>query len=127
MNLNQVTIPSKDLSLAIPFYEKLGLILIVNTSDTYARFECPVGDSTFSIHKVNELPSGHGTIVYFELDDLDTKVNQLQIEGIDFDLLPCDKPWLWREAHLTDPDGNRIILYHAGKNRKDPPWKLTVE
>jgi catechol 2,3-dioxygenase-like lactoylglutathione lyase family enzyme len=43
MNLNQVTIPSKDVKKAIEFYEKLGLELIVHTHDHYARFLCPKG------------------------------------------------------------------------------------
>ena len=124
MNLNQVTVPSIDLSVSVPFYEKLGLRLIVSTSDYYARFECPDGDSTFSIHKTDKLPTGQGVVVYFEEDKLDWKVEQLQKLGIVFDLLPADQPWLWREAHLTDPDGNLIILFHAGENRKNPPWKL---
>ena len=124
MNLNQVTIPSRDLSVSVPFYEKLGLKLIVSTSDHYARFECPDGDSTFSIHKTNHLFTGQGVVVYFEEEELDTKVAQLQKSGIAFDLLPTDQPWLWREAHLTDPDGNQIILFHAGENRKTPPWRL---
>lgn len=124
MDLNQVTVPSMDLSVSIPFYEKLGLKLIVSTSDHYARFECPNGDSTFSIHKTDKRPTGQSVVVYFEEDDLDAKVEQLQKSGIAFDLLPTNQPWLWREAHLSDPDGNQIILYHAGENRKNPPWKL---
>ena len=48
MNLNQITIPSLDLEKAIPFYEKLGLNLIVKSLPDYARFECPDGNSTFS-------------------------------------------------------------------------------
>lgn len=124
MNLNQVTIPSIDLLVSILFYEKLGLKLIVSSSDQYARFECPDGDSTFSVHKVKTRPTGQGIVVYFEEDNLDEKVVQLQKEGIKFDLLPTNQPWLWREAHLTDPDGNQIILFNAGENRKNPPWRL---
>jgi len=51
MNLNQVTVPSHDLEIAIPFYEKLGLNLIVKALPHYARFECPDGESTFSLHQ----------------------------------------------------------------------------
>ena len=32
--------------------------------------------------------------------------------------------WLWKEASLNDPDGNKIIIYEAGKNRKNPPWRI---
>jgi catechol 2,3-dioxygenase-like lactoylglutathione lyase family enzyme len=124
MNLNQVTIPSLDLKKSVVFYNKLGLHLIVDALPRYARFECPDGKSTFSIHKVEELPKGNGISIYFEDDNLDVLVKQLNEKGIIFTSEPEDKSWLWREAHLQDPDGNKIILYHAGKNRKNPPWKL---
>lgn len=124
MNLNQVTVPSTDVPRAIRFYQTLGLQLIVHTHDNYARFLCPDGEATFSIHRQDTLPSGQGAVVYFELEQLDQKVAQLQAAGIEFDLLPTDQSWLWREARLRDPDGNPLILYYAGKNRKDPPWRL---
>ena len=30
------------------------------------------------------------------------------------------KSWLWREAYLRDPDGNKICLYYAGENGLRP-------
>jgi len=62
MNLNQITVPSLDLTKSIPFYEKIGLKLIVKALPDYARFECP--------------------------------------------------------------DGNLVILYYGGVNRRNPPWKI---
>ena len=124
MNLNQITVPSTDLSKSVPFYQDLGLKLIVKTSPDYARLECLDGDSTFSIHKVDSLPKGEGIYVYFECDDLDEHVKQLIKKGIEFDELPNDKKWLWREARLKDPDNNQLILFYGGDNRKNPPWKL---
>jgi len=41
-----------------------------------------------------------------------------------FEELPNDKKWLWREARLRDTDNNQIILFFAGKNRKNPPWRI---
>ncbi|WP_339916345.1 VOC family protein [Yeosuana marina] len=127
MNLNQVTIPSLDVEESVEFYKKLGLKLIVESFPKYARFESPDGDATFSIHKVENLPKGSGISVYFEDDNLDALVKNLQNKGVEFIELPKDKPWLWREAHLLDPDGNHIILFHAGANRKNPPWRINDE
>jgi len=124
MDLNQVTIPSIDLTKSILFYQNLGLNLVVKSLPHYARFECPDGDSTFSIQEVEVLPWGEGIYIYFECEDLDEKVHGLIKKGIDFDELPEDKSWLWREARLTDPDGNKIILFYGGENRKNPPWKV---
>lgn len=123
MNLNQVTIPSKDVVRAISFYENLGLRLIVHTHDAYARFEAPEGEATFSIHLVDRLPEGAGTIIYFEVEDVAAKVSALKEKGMVFDTEVKAQSWLWTEASLRDPDGNKIIIYKAGENRKNPPWR----
>ena len=124
MNLNQVTLPSLDVERSIAFYQKMGMHLIVRSLPHYARFLCPNGDATFSVHKVDELPHGNTAWIYFECVDLDSTMQQLMSKGITIDEQPEDKPWLWREARLKDPDNNQIILYIAGPNRKDPPWKV---
>ncbi len=122
MKLNQVTVYVSDIERSTQFYCKLGLELIVS-SPHYARFLCPVGDSTFSIHISEEVRPGQTTI-YFECDDLDKRVEGLRRAGLKFESDPTDQPWLWREAYLADPDGHRICLFHAGKNRINPPWRL---
>ena len=124
MILNQITIPSLDVNKATEFYQKLGLHLIVDAKPRYVRFELPDGDATFSIHVVDELPKGDGISVYFQEENLDNYVEQLLKKGFQFDLLPTDQPWLWREARLKDLDGNQLILYSAGQNRKNPPWRI---
>ena len=124
MNLNQITIPSLKVEKAVEFYKTLGLQLIVDALPRYVRFECPDGETTFSIHLVEELPKGDGIAIYFEEDNIDELVRELKSKGIIFTSDPEDKPWLWREAHLVDPDENKIILFHAGENRKNPPWRI---
>lgn len=124
MNLNQITIPSLDVEKATEFYKTLGLTLIVDALPRYVRFECPDGDAILSIHKVDELLKGNSITIYFEDKNLDTLVLSLKQKGITFISDPEDKAYLWREAHLHDPDGNHIILFYAGKNRKNPPWRV---
>ena len=124
MNLNQVTVPSLNVEKAIKFYQKLGLELIVEALPNYARFICSDGNSTFSIHKVEQLPKGDGVYLYFECEDLDNKFKEIEAKGIRFDETPNDKPWLWREARLKDLDNNQIILFFGGENRINPPWKI---
>jgi catechol 2,3-dioxygenase-like lactoylglutathione lyase family enzyme len=62
MNLNQVTISSLDVAKSTEFYKLLGLKLIVDALPRYVRLECPDGDATFSISKVEELPEGNKII-----------------------------------------------------------------
>lgn len=80
MDLNQVTVTVPDLDLAWAFYRTLGLIPIVDARPTYARFRCPDGDSTFSLHQGTAAPGG--TTVYFECADLDAKVTEIEAQGI---------------------------------------------
>lgn len=124
MRLNQVTLPSLDVERGVQFYEKLGLKLIVSALPRYVRFVCLDGQSTLSLHIVDEIKPGEGVCIYFECDDVDETVRQLVEKNVQFDHMPTDQPWLWREARLYDPDGNRIILYTAGENRLNPPWRI---
>ena len=32
--------------------------------------------------------------------------------------------YFYRRRGLPTPDGHEFRLYHAGRNRLDPPWKL---
>lgn len=123
MNLNQVTLPATDVDRSVAFYQDLGLTLIVRSPD-YARFECPDGDATLSVHRRASPGADGGIVVYFECEDLDHRVEALRSHGIAFSQLPTDERWLWREARLCDPAGNVLCLFAAGRNRKHPPWRL---
>jgi catechol 2,3-dioxygenase-like lactoylglutathione lyase family enzyme len=122
VNLNQVTLPALNVEESARFYRALGLQQIVSAPH-YARFECPDGDATFSIHHAERVSPDPGAIIYFECEDLDAVVARLQQQGIRFAQLPTDESWLWREARLLDPSGNLLCLYWAGENRKNPPWR----
>jgi len=125
VNLDQVTVGSTNLERAEEFYAALGLSLIVR-SDTYLRFECPEGDSTFSVELVASVSPGEEVTIYFETGALDATCERLRSLGIEFEHGPTDMPWLWREARLLDPDGHRLCLFHAAENRKRPPWRLPL-
>lgn len=124
MNLNQVTLVCTDYTASVEFYKTLGLTQIVDSPPRYARFETP-GGATLSIHSGQ--PTGPGTVIYFEVDDVDAVVAELQGRGLEFDTQPVDQGWLWREAYLTDPAGNRLCIYNAGQNRRFPPWRIAQE
>ena len=123
MVLNQVTLPALNLPESVEFYTRLGFLQLVD-SPRYARFECPDGDATFSLHTVEAVSSESGVTVYFEDEALDELCAELQARGFDFEQQPTDRSWLWREAILIDPAGNRLCLYRAGDNRKHPPWRM---
>lgn len=124
MHLNQITLPATDVERSALFYRNMRFTQIVGSTPRYARFECPDGDATFSVHLVDNVIADTGVVVYFECADLDAKVASLQDNGFAFIQLPTDEPWLWREARLKDPSGNVICLFWAGENRKNPPWRI---
>lgn len=122
MKLNQVTVGCLDYDRSAAFYRQLGLTQIVDSPPRYARFETPSGE-TFSIHAVEKI-GAPTTMVYFECDNLDEVVADLQSKDIAFDSQPINQSWGWREARLRDPAGNPICLFYAGDNRRFPPWRI---
>ena len=58
------------------------------------RFECPDGDSTFSLELVSEVPASEEMTIYFECEDLDAECARIDASGIRFEHPPIDMPWL---------------------------------
>ena len=124
MNLNQVTIYTDKSLETVEFFQKLGLLLIVDSLPRYARLECPDGDATLSIQTADSVTSINNIVLYFECERLDEEVARLKSLGLIFEEDPTNRDWLWRQAYLVDPNGNRICLFRAGENRKNPPWRV---
>lgn len=124
MNLNQVTIYSQKPTESLEFYQKLGLRLIVDSAPRYVRLTCPDGNSTLSIHETDDESINSKIVLYFECENLDEEFKRLKELGLTFEQEPIDQTWLWREAYLKDPDGNKIIIFYGGENRLNPPWRV---
>lgn len=129
MNLNQITIYTELTIETVEFFEKLGLKRIVDSLPRYARLECPDGEATLSVSEAEtralaSVPSNN-IVLYFECADVDAEYERLTALGIEFTETPTDRPWLWRQAYLKDPNGNKICLFTAGENRKNPPWRVS--
>ena len=129
MNLNQVTIYSEKTVETVEFFEVLGLTRIVDSLPRYARLECPEGEATLSVQEAETRPVGRvseqSIVLYFDCADLDAEHERLTALGLKFIEPPTTRPWLWRQAYLKDPNGNKICLFNAGDNRKNPPWRLS--
>jgi len=123
VRLNHFTLPATDVEASAGFYRRLGLTQIVASYPDYARFVAPEGGVTLSLHRDQDaVPSGAS--VHFEVDDVDRAIAELRDAGFEIEQEPADQTYLWREATLLDPDGNRIFIFHAGEMRLDPPWRL---
>ncbi len=121
--LNQITVGASDYAASAAFYRALGLTQIVDSpSNGYARFEAANG-VTISIHPA-AVADEPATTVYFESARLQHWCDELAATGMVIDQMPCAESWGWSEARLRDPHGNSICLYHAGENRRYPPWRI---
>lgn len=120
--INHISVPAKNLAASVAFYRQMGLKQIVDQPDAdYARFEAANG-LTLSLQ--GGCAQNGGTTIYLESGALDAWVAYLARRGVRFDQMPKDEAWGWREAHLADPDGNRVCLYQAAEYRRFPPWRL---
>lgn len=53
-------------------------------------------------------------LIGFEVEDVDQVVEELKAKGVKFVKGPHDQAeWFMRVAHLRDPDGNLIELFHS--------------
>ena len=96
-----------DMDAAVDFYERvLGLPLKFRDGDNWAAFD--VAGTTFALEGGEGGGSG-GATVSLRVDGLDDFVAQLRQRGARVDE-PVDGPHE-RRADLTDPSGNRLVLY----------------
>jgi len=121
-----VTLGAPDMAASVRFYQKLGLKLIVDSAPRYVRFEFPQpgqGEpATLSLHETaSDWQAADGPLIYFEVDDLDAYLKDIGLTPL---ALPKTQTYLWREADILDPAGNRIRLFQAGDNRRYPPWRV---
>jgi len=130
LRLNQVTLAAKNMAASVLFYEKLGLTRIVDNAPRYVRFEFPDDEhgtqATLSLHTAQKgfSPSPDAPLIYFEVDDVESFLSEKDLKPL---TTPELKSYLWFEADIEDPSGNRIRLYTAGKNRRFPPWRIEAE
>jgi hydroxymethylpyrimidine/phosphomethylpyrimidine kinase len=121
--LNHVTLPAGDYEASADFYRRLGCRQIVASPPRYARFEAP-GGMTLSIEVRDPVDAASTTEYFFQCRDVDEAVERLIGEGIAFEVMPEDRPYLWRVAETRDPHGNRICLYETDEVRRFPPWRV---
>ena len=130
IHLNQVTLAAKDMAASVLFYEKLGLKRIVDSAPRYVRFEFPDDgqgtQATLSLHaaQTDFIPSPDAPLIYFEVGDVKAFLLEKSLTPLS---TPEMKSYLWFEADIEDPSGNRIRLFTAGENRRFPPWRVDTE
>ncbi|MGE0326524.1 MAG: VOC family protein [Polyangiaceae bacterium] len=129
MRLSHVTLLVDDINASRAFYLRLGFELLVDTP-YYCRFLTRInegeGDETLSIEHLAgaRAPAAQLGLEFPSVDALNSYVEQLVARGIDVAEGPTDRSWLWRDARIFDPDGHEWMLFYAGANKLNPPWRV---
>ena len=110
-----------DLVAATAFYrDVLGADPVVTVPGTYVEFDTPgarlalVSDATMGAVVGRPAPrAGDAVVVCLRVDDVDAAAARLSARGMAFVRKPHDQPtWRQRVAHLRDPAGNLVELWH---------------
>lgn len=128
MRLTHVRLLVSDVGASYRFYKDvLGLPTTWDENPGYAEFE--VGpESALAIFPRSEMAEaielrpegGDGAVVVLSVESVDEAVAWLRARGADVGD-PFDRPdWGMRLAHLRDPDGNLVELYHDIEWEHDP-------
>jgi len=104
--------PVKDIKRAREFYEGgLGLKPAMESGGgMWVEYE--IGNGTFAIGCYGDVwkPSADGTIIAFEVENVDEEVARLKARGVKFSLELTDSP-VCRFAMVCDPDGNQVMIH----------------
>ena len=101
-----------DMNAAVDFYERiLGLKLKFRDGDNWAAFD--VAGMTLALEGAPGSGGSGGATVSLRADDLDGLVAQLRQQGATVGEIVTGPHE--RRADLTDPSGNRLVLYEPLK------------
>jgi len=104
--------PVTDIKRAREFYESvLGLKLAMEgAGGMWVEYELKNG--TFGIGCYGDVwkPAKDGTVIAFEVDDLDSEIARLKSRGVKFSVEVMDSP-VCRFAIICDPDGNQVMIH----------------
>jgi predicted enzyme related to lactoylglutathione lyase len=110
-DISFVGAPVTDIKRSRPFYEDVLGLKTTSESAAGNWIEYDIGAATFAIGNYPDWkPSGDGTLVAFEVDDLDAEMARLKSRGVKIAMDVMDGP-VCRCAMILDPDGNKIMIH----------------
>jgi predicted enzyme related to lactoylglutathione lyase len=106
-----VGVPVTDIKRSRLFYEETLGLKTTSEMGGGSWIEYDIGAATFAIGAYPDWkPSADGTMVAFEVDDLDAEMARLKSRGVKIVMDTYDTP-VCRFAMISDPDGNKIIIH----------------
>jgi predicted enzyme related to lactoylglutathione lyase len=103
--------PVTDIKRSRSFYEEILGLKTTHESAGGTWIEYDIGAGTFAIGAYPDWkPSSDGTLVAFEVDDLDAEMARLKSRGVTIVMDTMDTP-VCRCAMISDPDGNKLMIH----------------
>lgn len=106
--ISAVTLGTRDMTRAVPFYEALGFtIRDGGSAASFTSFE--VGDATLNLiaTEVERRWPWWGRVIFY-VADVDTFYRHAIAQGLHPDFAPRDASWNERYFHIVDPDGHEL-------------------
>lgn len=124
MKMTTIRLFVDDVAACAEFYEKhfgfaeranAGVYIELDTG------ECKLGfygrDAMNDVLRGGLRAPGDGHLINIETESVDEAVEALRGAGVEIEVEPHDQPeWFMRVAHVRDPAGNLIELYHSTYN-----------
>lgn len=116
LKVSSILIGVSDLNKARPFYEDVFGMKFDEFRPPFASAN--LGGVEFNIEENASYRSSDWSKLYiggrkqvsFQADDLDSFLKQAELSGAKIIKEAETKPWGWKEAIITDPDGNEFII-----------------
>jgi len=106
-----IGIPATDMKRSRAFYEGVLGLKCTHEAPGVNWVEYDIGAGTIGIGSYPDWkPSDQGTIVAFEVADLEAEMARLKAQGVPVVLDTMDTP-VCRCAMICDPDGNKIMIH----------------
>jgi catechol 2,3-dioxygenase-like lactoylglutathione lyase family enzyme len=106
-SLSAVTLATRDMRSAVPFYEALGFpCKYGGPSEAFTSFE--FGGTFLNLIADPRGPAGWWGRVIVYVSDVDGMYRKALAAGITPEFEPLDAPWGERYFHVVDPDGHEI-------------------
>jgi lactoylglutathione lyase len=120
-SLSHLFVHMTSLRASRSFYvERLGLELLDGTGEDGSGYMRLGGGGGFALGMEERAPAEVGAAgieLVLEVADVDTEYERLQQLGVAFEAGPTNRGWGARHCWLRDPDGYRISLYSASRER----------
>ncbi|HEY3598232.1 MAG TPA: VOC family protein [Paraburkholderia sp.] len=106
-SLSAVTLATRDMARAVPFYEALGF------PRSYGGPDAAFTSFAFGPSYLNLIAQTHGPIhgwgrVILHVSDVDALYQRALSAGLVPEFAPSDASWGERHFHITDPDGHQL-------------------